>query len=53
MFIWLRMDDSMYFSSSLCIQISIKQGYKDSLFAQINFFGPTIKQFTYMRESDF
>lgn len=53
MFIWLRMDDSMYFNSSLCIQISIKQGYKDSLFTQINFFGPTIKQLTYMRESEF
>lgn len=53
MFIWLRMDDRMYFSSSLYIQISIKQGYKDSLFAQINLFGPTIKQLTYKRESDF
>lgn len=49
MFISFRMNGSIYFSSSLCIQISIRQGNKDSLFAQINFFGPTIKE-AYLHE---
>ena len=53
MFISFRMNDSIYFSSSFCIQISIKQRNQDSLFAQISFFGPTIKRVIYMRESNF
>lgn len=52
MLISFRMNDSIKFSSSLSIQVSIKQGNKDSLIIQINFFGPTIKRFISMRESN-
>lgn len=53
MFISFKMNDSIYFRSSLCIQIAIKWEYKDSLFAQINFFGATIKRLIYITESNF
>lgn len=53
MFISIRMNDNIYFISLLCIQVSIKQTYKDSLFAQISFFGPTIKRLTHKKESNY
>lgn len=53
MFISFKMNDSIHFTASFCIQVSIKQENIDSVFAQINFFGPTSKRLIYTQGSNF
>lgn len=53
MLISFKMNDNIYFISLLYIQVSVKQTYKDSLFAQISFFGPTMKILIHKRESNY